>query len=134
MKAVQSNDYDNEILDYTGSPRHCVAVNRGIESDSKWQDDLQLDSHKFHVQHSPDPWAVKRQTRNTGSSDHMYKVQMTKQGGFKHTDFSGAGTSGKVPLPQVTTSKAVSTTCDDHSTTSTTDSSVIVSAAKYSTG
>ena len=122
MKAVQSNDYDNdEILDYTGSPRHCVAVNRGIESDSKWQDDLQLDSHKFHVQHSPDPWAVKRQTQNTSTS--YTKTSMFKSP-FSHLNF----------IHMITTSKAGSTTCDDHSTTSTTDSSVIVSAAKYSTG
>ena len=121
LKTVAQCD-DNEILDYTGSPHHCVATSRAVVNSSKWQDDSgqsQVDSHKFHAPHSPDPWAVNRQTQNINNRDHVYKVAF---------DFSEADSCEK---PQVTTSQAGLTSCDDQSTTSTVTSSVTKSVTQY---
>ena len=130
---VQSTEYDNdEILDYTRSPHHCVATSRVVVNDSKWQDDYQrsqLQSQMFHAQRSPDPWAIRRQTENFSSREHIYIV--TKE----DTSRDEAGSSEQPPFSQVTTSKAGSTTCESQSsTTTTTTSSVAVSATKYSMG
>ena len=132
LTAVQSTEYDNdEILDYTRSPHHCVATSRVVVNDSKWQDDSQqsrLESLMFHAQRSPDPWAARKQTHNFSSREHIYKV--TEEGTSRHTDFDEA-VSSEQRFSHVTTSKAGSTTCDNQSSTSTTTT---VSATKFSMG
>jgi len=124
---LKTAQYDNdEILDYTGSPHHCVATTMGMVNSSKWHDDSQrsqLNSQKFHPPHSPDPWAVRRQAQNINKRDHVYKVAI---------DFTEADSSESSALCQVTTSKAGLTTCEHQRTTSTITSSITESVAKQS--
>ena len=132
MKAVQSTEHDdNEILDYTGSPRHCVATSRGVATNTKWWDDYQQSQLEFPAQSSPDPWAIRRQTDNTTSRDHVYKVAKEDEA-LRQFDFSEADTTSFSHL--VTTSKASLTTHDGQSTTSTITTSVAFSIPKYSKG
>ena len=141
LTAVQSTDkYDNnEILDYTGSPRHCVTTtDRVVVNSTKcWQDDFhqsKLDSRGFPPVHcSPDPWAVRKQTQlNTNDRDYVYTV--TKEDTSRHIDFTEADSSEPPSLSQVTTITASSTSNDNQSTTSTIASSAAVSFAKYNMG
>ena len=135
MTAVDSaNKYDNdEILDYTGSPHHCIATDRVAVNETKWQDDFQQSQLGPHAHCSPDPWAIRRHTQNITSRDHIYKV--TGEGTSRQIDFSEATGSGEpLSLSQITAIKADSTTSDDQSTTSTSTSSVTAPVTKYSMG
>lgn len=108
LVAVQSTEYDNdEILDYTRSPHHCVATSRVLVNDTKWQDDSQRSQLEFLAQRSPDPWAARRQTQNFSSRAHIYKV--TKEDTSRHTDFDEADSSEQPPFSKVTTSESAST-------------------------
>ena len=134
LTSVQSaNKYDNnEILDYTGSPHHCVTADRVMVNTKCWQDDYQqskLDSHGIPpAQCSPDPWAVRKQTKpNINGRDHVYKV--TKEDTNRHIDFSEADSSEPSALSQITTITAASTTNDDQRTTPAVTSSVAISFA-----
>ena len=127
LTAVQSTEYDNdEILDYTRSPHHCVATSRVVINDTKWQDDSQRSQLELLAQRSPDPWAVRRQTKNFSSRAHIYEV--TKEDTSKHADFDEADSSGQ---PQVTTSEP---TLTSQSSTFTTIGSVTVSPTTSTMG
>ena len=127
LTVVHSPEYgNNEILDYTRSPQHCVPTGRVVVDDTKLQDNpqsSQFETLVFNAQRSPDPWAKRKQAQNLSSREQVYVV--TKQDSFKCADLSKA--DSKAPSCQVITNEADSTVCSNQSSTSTAASSIEIS-------
>jgi len=74
----------NEILDYTGSPHHCVNVglNEGaaIKCSTSWQDDYQRcqkELYGFNPCYSPDPWRPRKHSQTTANTRPVNAVHYT---------------------------------------------------------
>lgn len=63
---------NNEILDYTGSPHHCVNIGTteivAKKCLTSWQDDYQRCQKELYGRNSPDPWRTRRRSQNVTSS------------------------------------------------------------------
>ena len=57
---------NNEILDYTGSPHHCVNVGTKESAtamcSTSWQDDYQCCQKEINGFVPPDPWGTRKQS------------------------------------------------------------------------